>query len=355
MADKRVILVTGVASYWGSRLAARLVSDQEYHVMGLDAEAPPSTIKGLDFIQADVRNPLLPDLLGAEGIETVCHLAFVDTLRPSETAFDLNVMGTTKLLGACAQAGVRRVVLRSSTAVYGAHPSNPAFLTEEHSLRGSKRCGTIRDLLEIETFCRGFRHRVPNLALTILRFASIVGPTADTPLIRFLKEPAAPSLLGFDPMMQVLHEDDAVEALRHAALHEAPGVFNIAAEEPLPLSRIRGLAGKTYLSVFHPFAYWGRSLFGGRAPQLDRYVPIEPDYLRYPWVADLARMREVLGFAPQYTAAETVSEFAERCRGSRHHLGPVAMARDEERLRRVIEQRRQAQAASVAEWGGEDD
>jgi UDP-glucose 4-epimerase len=156
MAEK-VVIVTGVAGYWGARVAARLANEADYHVIGLDREPPADEVEDLDFVQADVRNPLLVDLFKAEGVDTVVHLAFAETTRLSEAAFDLNVMGTTKLLGACKQAGVRKAVLKSSMAVYGARPSNSAFLDEDHPLRGSRRYGTIRDRVEIERFCSAGR------------------------------------------------------------------------------------------------------------------------------------------------------------------------------------------------------
>jgi UDP-glucose 4-epimerase len=277
-------------------------------------------------------------------VDTVCHLAFVHSYQRSEAAFENNVMGTAKLLAACAEAGVRRVVIRSSTAAYGARPTNPAFLTEESPLRGSKRYGYVRDFIEIETFCNVFRRRMPQLDLTVLRFASIVGPTADTPMVRFLKQPWAPSLMGFDPMMQVIHEDDVVEALAYATLHEVPGVFNIAAEETLPLSKIRGLAGKLPVAVFHPFAYWGVGLMGGIGIPVSRYMPIEPNYLRYPWVGDLTRMHRDLGFAPFHTADDTLCEFTRRARSAPYRSGSINETRAEEWLRDVIEQRRLARS-----------
>jgi len=348
MKEQKTILVTGVAGYWGNRLAARLGDEPGFHVIGLDTRPPDPAPACLDFIQADVRNPLLPDLLRDEGVDTVCHLAFVETAYPQDVAFDLNVLGTTKLLEACVEAGVRKVVLKSSTAVYGARPDNPAFLRESRTLRGSKRSGIIRDLVEIETFCAGFRHRHPDLLLTVLRFANIVGPTADTPLTRLLANPTAPTLLGFDPMMQIIHEDDVVEALVHAVIHDAPGVFNVAAEDAMPLSKIRGLAGKPLLPLPHLLAYWGPRLPGGRR-RAARHWPLEPDYLRYPWVADLSRMRDELGFAPRYTAEETLREFAERQRLPPYGGGPATLARDEERLRRTLARRRQARAQAAAD------
>jgi UDP-glucose 4-epimerase len=359
MVDKQIVLVTGVANYWGSRVAAGLAIEPRYHVIGLDLERPTDEIRGLDFVQADIRNPLLPELFASEGVDKVCHLAFVETTRPSEAAFGLNVMGTAKLLGACAEAGVRKVVIKSSTAVYGARPSNSAFLAEDHALRGSRRTGTIRDLVEIEKFCSGFRHQEPAVLLTILRFPGIVGPTADTPMTRFLGEPAAPTLLGFDPLMQLIHEDDVVAALIHAVASDVAGVFNVAAEDVLTLNRIRGLAGKMPVSVFHPLAYWGSGLLGRAGLQVDRYVPIELDYLRYPWVADLTRMHQELGFAPQYTAEESVREFAEGRRARTYEPDSISVARDEERLRATIEQRRQAReqkaGTATSEEGGVQD
>jgi UDP-glucose 4-epimerase len=336
------------------------VTEGSFSVIGLDVEQPAEEIQGLDFIQADIRNPLLADLLKAEEVNTVCHLAFVDSTRPREAVFDVNVLGTMKLLGACAETGVHKVVLKSSTAVYGARPSNSAFLTEDHALRGSRRYGYTRDMMEIEAFCSGFRYKAPEMLLTILRFCSIVGPTVDTPMTRFLKELWTPSLLGFDPMMQLIHEDDVVEALVYAVRSDVRGVFNVAAEDILPLNRIRGLAGKPPFSVLHPFAYWGVGLLGGTGLHLGRYVPFELDYIRYPWVADLAKMREELEFEPRFTAEEALREFAEQHRMAPYLSGSARLAHAEERLRDIIEQRRRARErqtaiAVSAEEGGDDE
>jgi len=336
------------------------VAETDYHVIGLDADPPAEEIHGLDFVRADVRNPALVDLLRSEEVDTVCHLSFMPSTRPKEAVFDLNVIGTTKLLAACGEAGVRKVVLKSSTAVYGARPSNPAFLTEDRSLRGSLRYGYTRDMIEIERFCSGYRHRVPDLVLTILRFASIIGPTVRSPMTRFLREPLAPSLLGFDPLMQVIHEDDVVDALLHAVLHDTPGVFNVAAEDMLPLNKIRGLVGKAPLAVLHPVAYWGLTLMGSRAAQVIPYLPMDPDYLRFPWVADLTKMREELGFEPRYTAEDALGEFSELNRMRDSLPESAILAQSEERLRTIIQQRQRARewraaGASSAEQGGDDE
>jgi UDP-glucose 4-epimerase len=357
MNGKRVVLVTGVAGFWGSRVAARLAGEIGHTILGVDLHPPQVEIEGLDFIPSDVRNPLLVDLFEAEAVDTVCHLAFEETRWPSSAAFDRNVLGATNVLGACAKAGVRKVLLKSSTAVYGARPGNPAFLTENRSLRGSKKWGMVRDLLEIETFCSGYRRTTPDLELTILRFPSIVGPTACTPMTRFLREAGAPSLLGFDPMMQLVHEEDVVSALAHSVINGVPGIFNVAAEDALPLNKIRGLVGKFPLLVFHPFAYRATKLMRRLGRRAGQFTPIELDYIRYPWVADLTRMLDELGFAPRYSAEETLREFAEHLHGGSYLPDSTTALRDQQRLRDIIQRRRQPgerQAAAAATGEGRE-
>jgi UDP-glucose 4-epimerase len=348
---QKVILVTGVSNYWGAQVASHLLSDAPapdtmpglgYRVIGLDSQPPEEEIKGLDFVQADVRNPVMVDLLKFEQVHTVCHLAFTESTRASEATFDYNVMGTMKLLGACAEAGVHKVVLRSSTSVYGANSTNPSYITEKHPLQAGQTYASTRHWMEIEAFCNGFRRQVPEMILTILRFANILGPRSDTPMTRFLKEPLAPVLLGFDPLMQVIHEKDVVEALIYATYHDAPGVFNVAAEGILPLSRLTALASKVAIPVFHLFAYWGVDLAGSLGVPTGRAWPIEPDYLRYPCVGDLAKMHEQLGFVPRYTAEEALREFAGEQRLQRYMPGAAALAYDEERLKDTIERRRRS-------------
>jgi UDP-glucose 4-epimerase len=336
MTGQRVVLVTGVAGYWGGRVAAQLVTQPGLHVIGLDDKPPAEDIKGLDFIQADIRNPLLTELLRQEAVDTVCHLAFIDSTRPNEQAFDINVMGSMQVLAAAAAAGVRKIVLQSSTLVYGAQATNSAFLRENHPLNGSRGYGNVRDMVEIEAFCNGFRGQNPNVLLTVLRFAHIVGPKCDTSMTRFLRDEEALVLLGFDPMTQVIHEADAAGALVYAVVHDVPGVFNVAADGVMPLWRLMGLAGKIAVPVFHPLAYLSVSLFGPRT------APIDIDYLRYPCVADLHKMRHELKFVPQYTADEALREFAAQQRLRSYLPESAVRAYDEERLRDTLERRRRA-------------
>jgi UDP-glucose 4-epimerase len=333
MTEQRVVLIDGVAGYWGGRVADHLLAEPGLHVIGLDTE-PPRQGSGIDFIQADMRNPLLVELLREEKVHTYVHLAFKESARPSESAFEFNVMGTMKVLSACAEAGVQHIVLMSSTLLYGAQPGNSAFLREDHPLHAKRNFGTLRDLLEIETFIAGFRSQAPQLKITILRFAHILGPTVASPLARFLRDDTAPMLLGFDPVVQIVHEDDVAGALAHAVIYEVPGTYNIAAPGAMPLFKLTGLAGKFPVPVFHPFAYLGESFLG---PQ---FTSIDFDYLRYPCVGDLQRMREDLDFQPAHLAEDVVREFAALQKQKAAVSGLTAQEAEEERLRTVIERRK---------------
>ena len=164
-----------------------------------------------------------------------------------------------------------------------------------------------------------------------------------------MKQPLAPTLLGFDPLVQVIHERDAIEALAHVTWNDVPGVFNVAAEEALPLNRVMGLAAKVPLPVFHLFTYWGIGLASSAGIKVGDYFPIEPDYLRYGWVGDLAKMRQEMAFVPRYTAEETLREFAGEQRRRRYMPEAAALAYDEERLRDTLERRRRARNLEASE------
>ena len=345
MPDKANILITGVSGFPGNRVAERLLELPGYNVIGLDVEKPAEELKGLDFIQADIRNPLMVELLKTENIDTVCHLGFLESDRPNEMAFDFNVMGTTKLFSACAEAGVRRIVIKSSTWVYGANPQNSAFLNEDKPLRGSRSSGTVRDLLEIESFCNGFRQDSPEVALTVLRFAPMIGPGVDTPMTRFLIDSYAPLLLGFDPRMQVIHEDDVTGAIVHALLTASSGTFNVASAGVMPITRMTGFVGKPLLMAPY-FCLYLKSRWFSNLMTFTHW-PIEPDYLRYHCVADTRKMDAELQFIPRYTAEEALREFAGIRRMNEYSPKSSSLSHDEDRLRDTLERRRRDRQRDV--------
>jgi UDP-glucose 4-epimerase len=225
---------------------------------------------------------------------------------------------------------VRHLVWRSSTAVYGSQADNTAFLPEAWPLNGSKGDGRIRYAIETEEFAAGFAQQHPEMGVTVLRLANVLGPTADTPFGRYLSPKLVPVLLGFNPVLQLLHEDDGVEALVQACLTAVPGVFNIGAADLLPLAKVIRLAKGQDVPILHPLAYWG---IGG----LLHKFPYDVDYLRYRWVGDTAKMRAEFGWEPSLTAEQAVRDFsaAKRTSPTAQH----ARALDEGYLREVLEKR----------------
>jgi UDP-glucose 4-epimerase len=340
MKDQQNILVTGVAGYWGVRVAEKLLKQPAYHVIGLDMAKPGSELAGLDFIQADLRDTLLVELLKLERVNIVCHLSFQEAERPSEAVYDHNVNGTIKLFNACAEADVHKIILRSSTTVYGARPENSAFLAETHPLRTGALYEYNRDFAEIEAFYNKFQRQHVDIGLSILRFANIVGPTAPSPMTRYLRDPLAPRLLGFDPMMQVIHEDDVVGALVHFVESSITGAFNIAAEGVMPLTQMTNQAGKIPIPIPHLCAYLEVGLIGAGGLGLDHHMPIEPDYLRYPCVGDTNKMQHEMGFTPHYSAAEALSEFTSRKKGYDRNPSTETKTSSEEQLRAELERRK---------------
>jgi UDP-glucose 4-epimerase len=312
MGEGTVFAVTGVGSYWGTRLACRLLEEDGVKVIGIDRTAPEIEIPGLDYIPVDSRNRLLSDLLGPESITALCHLDFTISVEVDEMVSQRNVSGLSEVLTACAGAGVQRVVVMSSSAVYGAQRDNSVFIPEEATLRATNKYGYLSDLLQIEEVCADFRRQEPDVELTVLRFANIIGTNATTPMTQFLSLPSPFVLFGFDPIMQLVHENDVVDALALAMLRPSPGVFNVAAQDAMPLSRILRLARRIPTPIPHRMAYRGARLLAGKGLELQHSVPIYWDYLRYSLVADLSRMSDVLEFMPIFTAAESLREFAGR-------------------------------------------
>jgi UDP-glucose 4-epimerase len=292
------LLITGVSSYWGQRVARTAAEHiqpaSDLRLLGLDRKPPQTDIPSLDFIRADLSNPLMLDLLTAERVDIVLHLDVSDSFL--------------KFLPLCAEAGVRRIIIKSSTAVYGAHPANSRHLSEIHPL-DSNPPRSLRALVELESFANGLTAQHAGLTLTVLRFGHILGPTADTPLVRFLLDDHAPTLLGFNPLFQLLHEDDAVAAIVHATLNDRPGAYNFAAEDSLPLNKILALAGKLPLPIAHPLA----------ATLPVRLTPLPVEQLRYPCLGSLDRMQNDFGLTPTHTAEDTVTEFATEARVAKMH------------------------------------
>jgi UDP-glucose 4-epimerase len=257
-ARPRIVLLTGVSRFPANRLAARLAADPDIdRVIGIDTVSPSDAdlaqLGRTEFVAADIRNPLIAKVLAKARVDTVVHASL--TAAPGGVGGrgpmkELNVLGTMQLLAACqGAASVRRLVVKSSTAVYGASSRDPAVFTESMPAKSAARSGYAKDCAEIEGYVRGFTRRRPDVTTTMFRFANFIGPTADTALTRYLSLPVVPTAFGFDPRLQLIHEDDAVEILRRACSVERPGVFNAAGAGVILLSQAIRRGGRVGLPV----------------------------------------------------------------------------------------------------------
>jgi UDP-glucose 4-epimerase len=307
----QVILVTGVSRYLGCRLAGRLAADPAIErVIGVDTSPPARADLDLlgrtEFVRADIRNPLIAKVINHAKVDTVVHASVTATPHRAggrAPMKELNVIGTMQLLAACGKSDtVRRLVVKSTTAVYGTSSRDPAIFTEgmpANSLPGS---GYAKDAVEVEGYVRGFLRRRPDVSVTLLRFANFVGPFIDTPLTRYFQLPVLPTAFGFDPRLQLLHETDAIEILRQAAIADHPGTFNAAGDGALLLSQAIRRAGKISVPVPAPaVSLVGRAV--RRSGMVD-FSPEQMQFLNFGRVVCNERLKSDFGYTPAYSTAE---------------------------------------------------
>jgi UDP-glucose 4-epimerase len=348
-----VVLVTGVSRFLGGHIAARLAADPSIErVLGVDTARPGPDLRSrmgrVEFVRADIRNPLIAKVIARADVDTVVHAAL--SPDPSGTwgsaAKELTVLGTMQLLAACQKApSVRRVVLESTTAVYGASALDPALFDETMPPNDLPTSGYARDATEIEGYLRGFARRRTDVSTTVLRFASLVGPRIDTVVTRYFALPVVPTILGYDARLQLLHEEDALAVLERAVAHDLPGVVNVAADGVLLLSQAVRRAGRVPLPVPPPAVG-----VVGKALALARVASFSPEQLRlldFGRVVDTTRLRAEFGFTPRWTTAQAFDDFV---RG--RALSPLVGRERVEEAERLVDRGVHAAARLLAGLGG---
>lgn len=323
------MLITGVGRFWGANLARQLERDHALDfVCGIDTRDPLGEFGRTEVLKGDIRNPAISRLINVTRVDTVVHTQVFGADRPGEskrTLHDMNVIGTMNLLAACAASPfVRKVVIRSSTAIYGASPRDPSFFTEDMEAKAPLRDQYSRDIREVETYARDFADRAPHAAVTILRFANSIGESVDTAFTRYLSSQVVPTHAGYNPRLQFIQDTDAVHALAHAVRSWRPGTFNVAGPGIVTLAKFLRMAGRIPVPLIPPML--GPVLhLAERAGAL--YVPSRYDRtLKYGRGVNTDRMINEFGFVPEYTTREAAEQFAAFIRTRRYHEGPEANA-----------------------------
>lgn len=321
----RVVLVTGVARYLGARLAAALHADPGIkRVIGTDATPPAMSLGGADFVRAGIRGTEVGEIISSGDVDTVVHLNLVTEAPGGRGAVkETNVIGTMHLLAACQRARrLRRLVVRSSATVYGCSAGDPAVFAEDDQPVARPRSGYARDLVEVEEYVAGLARQRPDLAITMARFASFLGPSVDSPLTRYFESPVVPTVLGFDPRLQFIHEDDGVEALRRLTIEDHPGTYNVAGHGVMLLSQAVRQAGRTAVPLPQP----ALRAAGGLGRRFGMSADVPPDLLtllRYGRVLDTRKLVTELSWQPRYGSSAAFADFV-RARGLGHG-GPLEL------------------------------
>jgi UDP-glucose 4-epimerase len=334
-ASKRV-LVTGVQTYWGYRVARALEQRDDVDVIvGVAPEDPLGELDRAEYVKVGAQHALLRRIVEAARIDTIIDTRLVvnSTTTTPRLAHENNVIGTMNILAACSgrDSTVRKFVFKSSTHYYGSEQDDPAFFTESMRRPHAPRTAIERDIVEAEAAVTDFNEKQPDTAVTILRCPNVLGPDVESALRSLASMPFVPGILGFDPRLQVVHEDDVADALLHVTVHDLPGTFNVAADGVLALSEVAGLLGKPFLPFLPPFGT-GMALLPLRRIGIN--VPAElQNLLRFGRGVDNRRFK-ASGFEYRYTTRETILKLGEHLR-----LSPILKgAREPYRYEREVEE-----------------
>ncbi len=307
-----VVLVTGVSRYLGGQFARLLTQDSSVQrVIGVDVIPPSHDIGRAEFVRADIRNPMIGKIISQAEVDTVVHMNVIATPthaggRTSQK--EINVIGTMQLLAACQKApSIRRLVVKSSAAVYGSSPRDPAMFTEDMGPKSLPRAGFGKDSVEVEGYVRGFSRRRPDVEIGMLRFANIIGPGIRTSLTDYFTLPVIPVPFGYDARLQFVHESDATSALLRATTGPSSGITNIAGDGVITVLQAAAMAGRPVL----PLPTLAAGVFGNvvKRSGLADFSADQVQFLAFGRGVDTSRMRTVLGFQPEYTTRGAFEDF----------------------------------------------
>lgn len=307
--------VTGIHSMLGTALLATLVNDPNIRrILCIDLREPKHTSTKIVFecvdLAANDAQKQLGNLFAQVGVDCVAHLAFRDAPSPSPGySHELESIGTMRIVQACLTGKVRKLVMGSGTWLYGANPSAPALIDERQPVRARRSERYFADKIDAERDVAAFRAPGRGRTSTILRVAPTVDPTTDSHIIRVLADWRIPSILGFDPMWQLTHVDDAARAVHLALLHETPAVLNIASSGAVPLSAARRLFGTQHVAI--PRTLASLALSGLWLSGFGLMPPSLLDYLQYPCVADGELARRALNFSPEHSTLSVLQQAAQ--------------------------------------------
>ncbi len=308
-AKGKVVAITGAANFLGRKLISKLILRPNVErIIAIDIFPIQLDDPKLSFYKVDLTLPnagsLITKIFIREGVDTLMHLVFIFSLaRRSALAHELEAIGAMHLLDACAEANVKKVILRSSTMVYGAKPNNAFYMPEETPL-ASPNESFVSDKIEAERQLKQFADRRSDVRTVVMREGLTLGKTTGNFFLNLFKRSFVPMVMGYDPLMQFIHEDDLVDYYEQALFKDVEGTFNIVAPGVVRYSKIIELYGKKKISLPETLLKTAASV----AWTLKAYdVPPEIiDYLKYPLIASGSSAEYTLGVKARYSSEDAV-------------------------------------------------
>ena len=299
------VVITGISGRLGRMLASKV--HREYPVIGIDRRDFPNPPKDIIMYNLDIRRKRVESIFRKHKIRAVIHMAIIHDPRLNTAEHhDFNVMGTKKILNYVAKYNIPKVIVLSSANVYGPRPENTQFLTEESPLMAAGRFGDIRDLILVDLSANTFFWEHPQVETVILRPVHIVGKVHNAPS-NYLRLKKIPTVMGFDPMVQIIHTDDVIRAMMLSLKKGVKGVFNIVGPDPVALSALIKALGKPQIPIPGPlFEAAMKVMWKFR---FTTFPPPELDYIRYVCTVDGSRAKRELGYTPIRSLKYIIEEF----------------------------------------------
>ncbi len=299
--ERQPVLVTGAAGGHG-QVAVRLLLSRGIPVVAMDVRPWYGRPPAVDFYRASLLKRNGEEVFRQARPRAVLHLG--TTRRPDidpELRHRINLDGARHVFEHCLKHGVSQLVFVSRSSVYGALPEHPTFITEETPPSAGRTFPEMQDVVAADLYATGMLWRHPSLVTAVLRVGNVVGITVSDTLSRYLRRDMVPTVLGFDPMMQILHEEDAARAYLAALESKIRGVFNVAGPPPVPLSAMIEQAGASRLPVPETLFRWLLGRFG--FPQMPQG---SVDFLKFSNLVDDNMFRQGTGFAPEMDVSATL-------------------------------------------------
>lgn len=306
------VLVTGAAGFIGHSLIERLASEKSTNseIVALDVRevAPSDRLANVTYVTGDIRDLSLKEIFERHSPRTVVHLASVVAVGGDPRRdWEIDVLGTKNVLLASLNAGVEHLVVTSSGAAYGYHADNPVPLHEDDPLRGNEDFPYARNKREVEEMLVEWRELYPDLAQTVFRPCTVLGPTTNNQITAMFERPVVMGLSGTATPFSLIADMDVVDALVQAVKRPKPGIYNLAGDGMLSLREIARLNHKPYVAI--PPAILKSALWLLHALRLTELGPGNVKFIQYRPVLANDKLKSVFGFSPQHTATEVFERY----------------------------------------------